>query len=152
MRDSVTVSIAAERIGMSSASSRVRKLRVETWLGRMSLRDGMRRTSSKASPSVPNFSSGVTPPPSPAQVYRAGPGELAGLRRSGGRAGDAHVADGVGGRQVRAVLAARDEPADRVARDHAEGGGIRVVPGVDRGAPGTRGHVRPVDGVPGDTG
>src|SRR5207247_1362838 len=44
----------------------------ETWVGRMSLRAGIRRTSSKVRPSLANLSSRVNPPPSPGQVYRLG--------------------------------------------------------------------------------
>src|SRR5438445_7828155 len=67
---SVTVSMAAERIGMSRRISFVRRASVETWVGRMSLRAGIRRTSSKVRPSLANFSSRFNPPASPAQVYR----------------------------------------------------------------------------------
>src|SRR2546428_9501300 len=70
VRESVTVSIAAETIGIARVSSLVRRVAVETWVGRMSLRAGMRRTSSKVKPSFENFSSGLTAaPPSPGQVY-----------------------------------------------------------------------------------
>src|SRR5438093_12177669 len=69
-RASVTVSIAAERIGMSRRIALVRRVSVETWVGRMSLRAGIKRTSSKVRPSLANLSSRVNPPPSPGQVYR----------------------------------------------------------------------------------
>src|SRR5258705_12563899 len=52
MRDSVTVSIAAERMGISSVMLLVRRALVETWVGRTPLRAGMRRTSSNVRPSL----------------------------------------------------------------------------------------------------
>src|SRR2546428_1502645 len=73
VRESVTVSMAAETIGMARRSSLVSRVAVETGVGRMSLRAGMRRTSSKVKPSFENFSSGLTAaPPSPGQVYLEG--------------------------------------------------------------------------------
>src|SRR5437764_1073953 len=79
-----------------------------------SLRAGMRRTSSKARPSVPNLSSGVTPP-SPGQVYRAGWAawrpHLALLRLGAvrGVARDAEIPGAVHGHQVDAVVLVRDQ-------------------------------------------
>ena len=51
MRASVTVSIAAETIGTSSAIVRVSRVAVETSFGRTDDSAGTRRTSSKVSPS-----------------------------------------------------------------------------------------------------
>src|SRR4051812_30828715 len=56
-RASVTVSIAAETIGISSAIVRVRRVAVRTSFGSTDASAGTRRTSSKVSPSRPNFSS-----------------------------------------------------------------------------------------------
>src|SRR6266540_15085 len=52
MRDSVTVSIAAARMGISRVMLFVSRACVETWVGRTSLRAGMRRTSSNVRPSL----------------------------------------------------------------------------------------------------
>ena len=54
---SVTVSIAAETMGISSSRSLVRRVLVETSVGRTSLLAGISRTSSKVSPSLRNFPS-----------------------------------------------------------------------------------------------
>ncbi len=51
MRDSVTVSIAAERSGMARGMRRVRRVRTLVSLGCTSERRGTRRTSSNVSPS-----------------------------------------------------------------------------------------------------
>src|ERR1700710_1379693 len=56
-RASVTVSMAAEINGIASWIERVRRVSVETSLGRMSESAGTSRTSSNVSPSGPNFSS-----------------------------------------------------------------------------------------------
>src|SRR5436309_3301015 len=59
-RASVTVSIAAERTGIASEIPRVRRVTVETSLGRTCDSAGTSRTSSKVSPSRANFSSSAT--------------------------------------------------------------------------------------------
>src|SRR5436190_771716 len=56
-RASVTVSIAAETIGISSAIVRVRRVAVRTSFGSTDDSAGRSRTSSKVSPSLPNFAS-----------------------------------------------------------------------------------------------
>jgi hypothetical protein len=56
MRASVTVSIAAETSGMSSAIVRVRRLAVTTSFGSTADSAGTRRTSSKVRPSFANLS------------------------------------------------------------------------------------------------
>src|SRR5688500_5380030 len=58
MRASVTVSIAAETIGISSAIVRVRRLAVTTSFGRTADSAGTSRTSSKVRPSFANLSCG----------------------------------------------------------------------------------------------
>src|SRR6266511_1647700 len=57
MRASVTVSIAADTIGISSSIWRVNLVRVETSLGRTADSAGTRRTSSKVRPSLANLRS-----------------------------------------------------------------------------------------------
>src|SRR2546423_10356389 len=59
MRASVTVSIAAEITGTSSAIVRVSRVAVETSFGRTDDSAGTRRTSSKVSPSFANFAGSV---------------------------------------------------------------------------------------------
>ncbi len=56
MRASVTVSIAAETSGISSAIVRVRRLAVATSFGRTADSAGRSRTSSKVRPSFANLS------------------------------------------------------------------------------------------------
>ena len=55
MRASVTVSIAAETIGISRTIVRVRRVAVETSFGSTDDSAGTSRTSSKVSPSLANF-------------------------------------------------------------------------------------------------
>ncbi len=57
IRASVTVSIAAERSGISSAIARVSRVAVETSLGSTAESAGTSRTSSKVRPSFANLSS-----------------------------------------------------------------------------------------------
>ena len=59
-RASVTVSIAAETIGMFSEIDGVSRVIVETSFGRTCDSAGRRSTSSKVSPSLPNFRSSAT--------------------------------------------------------------------------------------------
>ena len=63
-RASVTVSIAADTIGISSAIVRVRRVAVRTSFGSTDDSAGTSRTSSKVRPSRPNFSSNESSCPS----------------------------------------------------------------------------------------
>ena len=65
MFDSVTVSIAAETIGIASGRLRVSRVAVETSLGRTCDSAGTSRTSSKVRPSRANLSSSVEEPLDP---------------------------------------------------------------------------------------
>jgi len=133
MREPVTVSIAAETIGMSSSISSVRRERVETCVGRMSLRAGMSRTSSKVRPSFANLlnlalPSRAIPPPlrkfSGAALFRGG--------RSRHVARGAEPAHVVAGEEVEAVLRARGQSAGGGRGHDADAHRVVGVTGVGR--------------------
>ena len=83
MRASVTVSIAAETIGISSTIVRVRRAAVETSFGSTDDDAGTSRTSSNVNPSRANFSGNALCVPSSssfgasiAKLYRVAPTSL----------------------------------------------------------------------------